>query len=265
MGKQDTLMKALSRSLSGGALKALGVEGVELTAPLPTELPANTLHADMVWSTQDGLVFHLEFQSTRENDLHRFLAYDVRLAWHHQKSVRTVVLYHRAVTHAPDVLDIGTAVYRIENVFLSQLDGDAALDRVTRHLRHGDWQAEDRLRLALAVNMRLHDPVQAFERLLTLVPQVPDEGERELVVAALLTVGEKGLADTQRDRLRKELRQVSKIAQELYEEGREEGEAKKAVAIARAMLARGLDIGLTAEVTGLSRDAVERLRGQAPN
>jgi predicted transposase/invertase (TIGR01784 family) len=117
--------------------------------------------------------------------------------------------------------------------------------------------------------MRLHDPVQAFERLLTLVPQVPDEGERELVVAALLTVGEKGLADTQRDRLRKELRQVSKIAQELYEEGREEGreegEAKKAGAIAIAMLARGLDIGLTAEVTGLSRDAVERLRGQAPS
>ncbi len=69
--------------------------------------------------------------------------------------------------------------------------------------------------------------------------------------------------------LRTELRQVSKIAQELYEEGREEGreegEAKKAVAIAAAMLAKGLDIDLTAEVTGLSRDAIERLRGQAPS
>ena len=43
---------------------------------------------------------------------------------------------------------------------------------------------------------------------------------------------------------------MSKIAQELYEEGREEGEANKAVAIARAMLARGLDSDLTAEVTG---------------
>lgn len=85
------------------------------------------------------------------------------------------------------------------------------------------------------------------------------------MVAVLLAVGEKGLADTRRDRLRKELRQVSKIAQELYEEGREEGEAKKAVAIARAMLARGLDIDLTAEVTGLSRDAVERLHGQSPS
>ena len=58
---------------------------------------------------------------------------------------------------------------------------------------------------------------------------------------------------------------MSKMAQELYEEGREEGEAKKAVAIARAMLARGLDIDLTAEVTGLLRDAVERLRAQALN
>ena len=78
MAGQDTLMNALTRSLSGGALDALGVFDVELAEPMPTELPANTLRMDKAWRMQDGRVFHLEFQSTREPTLHRFLEYDAR-------------------------------------------------------------------------------------------------------------------------------------------------------------------------------------------
>ncbi len=73
MARQDTLMKALAQSLSGGALEAVGVYGVELAEPLPTELPANALRIDMAWRMQEGQLFHLEFQSKRETDLHRFL------------------------------------------------------------------------------------------------------------------------------------------------------------------------------------------------
>ena len=49
MSGQDAYMKALTESLSGGALEAVGVHGVELAAHLPTELPANVLHTDKVW------------------------------------------------------------------------------------------------------------------------------------------------------------------------------------------------------------------------
>ncbi len=96
--------------------------------------------------------------------------------------------------------------------------------------------------------------------MLALVPKVSDEAERELVVAALLAFGDTELGDAQRERLRKELRNVSKIAQELREEGREEGEAKKAIAVARAMLAKGLGIALVSEVTGLPAEELEQLR-----
>ncbi len=47
MAQQGTLMKALTKSLSGGALESIAVYGVELTDPLPTELPANTLRIDL--------------------------------------------------------------------------------------------------------------------------------------------------------------------------------------------------------------------------
>ena len=265
MAQQDTLMKALTKSLSGGALEAVAVYGVELTDPLPTELPANTLRIDMAWRMQDGRLFHLEFQSNRETDLHRFLEYDVRLARHHRTKIRTLVLYHAEVTQAPDELDIGTAQYRVENVFLSDQNGDAVLDEVTRHLQADKWQPEDRLRLALAMSMDLRDRERAFERVLELVPRVPDEAERDLVVAALLALGDREYSLAERERLRKELSQVSRIAQELYEEGREEGEAKKAAATARAMLTDGLDIERIARYTGLSVEEVERLRKELSN
>ncbi len=54
MARQDTPMKVLTNSLSGGALEAVGVHGVELTESLPTELLANTLRIDMAWRMQDG-------------------------------------------------------------------------------------------------------------------------------------------------------------------------------------------------------------------
>ena len=46
--------------------------------------------------------------------------------------IRTVVLYHSAGAQAPDELDVGTAQYRVENVFLSNPDGNAALDACGR-------------------------------------------------------------------------------------------------------------------------------------
>ncbi len=78
-----------------------------------------------------------------------------------------------------------------------------------------DQKPEDRLRLALAMNMDLADRKRAFERVFALVPQVP-ANERDLVVAALLALGEKGLSEAEQKRLREELRQVSKMAQDLY-------------------------------------------------
>lgn len=248
MPGQDTLMKALTRSLSGGALDVLGVHGVELVEPFATELPANTLRMDRVWRMANQDLFHLEFQTKRESTLHRFLEYDARLANEHRVRIRTVVLYHASVTNAPAELDIGTALYRVENVFLSQLDGDQALNEVERHLRAGQWEPSDRIRQGLALNMRLESQEKTFERVRELIPQVPDETERDLVVSAILVLGDQGLTEEQRAQLRKELRNVSKLAEELYEEGRQE----ERIEIAERLLRKGMPIEDVIETTGLS-------------
>ncbi|GGJ04876.1 hypothetical protein GCM10010885_12530 [Alicyclobacillus cellulosilyticus] len=268
MARQDTLMKALMRALSDGALDVFGVRGVELREPLPTELPANTLRNDKAWRMRDGRILHLEFQSTREPALYRFLEYDARLARAYQTDVRTVVMYHGGVTNAPEELSIGVALYRVENVYLSKLDGDEALDAVERHLSAGAWEPGDRLRLALAMNMRVRDETRAFERLLALIPAVPDEAERDLVISAILALGDQTLEEAQRARLREELKKVSKIVEELYQEGRQEGfqigriegARLKSIQIAEELFHRGTPVKDVAEITGLSEQEAEEVR-----
>lgn len=76
MATKDLYVKVLTRSLSEGATRALGVDGVELAEALPTALPAGELRADTVWRMTDGQLFHLEFQTSLEPTLYRFLEYD---------------------------------------------------------------------------------------------------------------------------------------------------------------------------------------------
>jgi hypothetical protein len=264
MPGQDTLMKALTRSLSDGALNALGITGVTLAEPMPTDLPANTLRIDKAWRMLDGRVFHLEFQSTREPTLHRFLEYDARLARHHLTQVRTVVLYHAATPSAPHTLDIGTAVYHVENVFLSAMEGETALNAVATHLHAGQWEPEDRLRLALALTMHNPDVSASLERVLTLVAAVPDATERDLVVSALASLGDHGLTAEQRTRLRRELRTMSKMVEELFQEGRTEGERPQAIGLARKMLLTGGSVNKVMKFTDLCQADVQKLQEEEP-
>ncbi len=173
----------------------------------PTVLPAKELRADTVWRMMDGRIFYLVFQTQWESALCRFLSYDTRLATQHQAPIRTVVLYHAGVTQAPDHIDLGVIYYQIENVYLTQLDGDAALRMVAQHLAAHACEPPDRLRLALALCMHTDDRRALFGQTLALLPHVPPD-ERDLVTAAIMPLAEPRLTDDELDELIKDLTKV---------------------------------------------------------
>ncbi len=114
----------------------------------------------------------------------------MRLAQHHTTHIRTVVLYHA-----------DTAQYHVENVFLSQLDGTQALTTVQAHLAAGRWEPPDRLRLALALNMHWSHRTGVLDTVLMLVSAVPSMAERDLVVSAMIILGQYTLTGAERTRL----------------------------------------------------------------
>jgi len=58
VANQDIYWKLLTQGLSGGAMRAIGLDAVELAEALPTELPASALRVDTVWRMVDGRIFH---------------------------------------------------------------------------------------------------------------------------------------------------------------------------------------------------------------
>lgn len=250
-------------------MRAIGLADVELAELLPTVLPADELCADTVWRMVDGRIFHLEFQTQREPTLYRFLGYDTRLAERYHSPVRTVVLYHRDVTEAPASIDLAGIHYQIENVCLTQLDGEAALEIVAQHLAGHTWEPSDCLRLALALCMHSEERRAFFGQTLALLPQVPSP-ERDLVTAAIMALAESRLTNDELDQWTKELTKMSKILDRVeekslhkgLEQGRQEGWQEAQRVMAQALLADGDPIGKVMTITGLTRPAVEAWRAQ---
>lgn len=259
---KDTIMKALTGALSEDSLKVLGIAGVRVAKPLPTELDTLKQHVDMLWQMDDGRLFHLEFQTNRESSLHRFLMYDARLAEQYKVRIRTVILYHGNIKDAPEELNIGTAQYHVENVYLGSFDGDAALDTVELHLRAHDWAPQDRFRLALALNMQFIRPTraEAFDTVINLVERVPNERERDAVAAAILALTERTLTNEERIRMEEELIHMSKMAEEIHAKGEKLGEHNKAVQVAQKLLKEGWSVDKVSSFTELSLQDVENIR-----
>ena len=65
----------------------------------------------------------------------------------------TIVLYTENINEGPTSLDIGTAIYQVENVYLNRLNGDEALAVMEHHLANATWTPQDRVRPAFAFHM----------------------------------------------------------------------------------------------------------------
>ncbi len=275
---QDIVLKHLIHALPHDALAALGIEGVHVVQALPTEFDEVDIKqsfADVVFEVDDGRMVHLEFQSTKEPNLHRFLRYDSLLHEKYIQPIRTIVLYTSGVKDAPEQLDAGTLQYHVENVFLHHFDGDHLLDEIENHIQHDDWTDQDRIRLAFALHMRYERMTQeeAFERVMRLVQTIPDPSEQNFTTTVILAISGRMMTKEQEDRLKEALKMtniVREIEQEAKEEGRkegleqglEQGHEEEKREIARMLLKLGDSVEKISKATGLSAETIEQLKNE---
>ncbi|MHB1681951.1 MAG: RpnC/YadD family protein [Bacilli bacterium] len=265
----DTITKYVVAACRGNALQALGIQGTDVVNLWPTEVAVLEIRKDLldlVFEQSDGTLLHLEFQSTKERTLHRFALYDIHLHQLAGRTIRTVVLYANGVHSAPDRLDIGSASYHVENVYLAERDGNAVLDRVEAHLNESGWDVEDRIELSFVMHMRHKGQSRrnAIDRCMTIIERIADRDEQSQTAAWFLSTSARYLNPDEKERLKERLKNmvdlVKEIAEEEFAKGEAKGETNKAIAVARAMLADGADITRIARYTGLSVEELERLR-----
>lgn len=257
---KDILAKHLLGAFPSEGLEVLGISDVHVVRTLPTELDSVEIRqefTDIVLELATNMIFHIEFQTKREPALYRFLMYDAQLAMKFRRQVRTVILYIGDIHDAPAHLDIGTAKYSVENVYLMNFDGDAALETVERHIVTGEWTEQDRIRLAFALHMRYarQTRTEAFERILDITKRIPDKYEQNYTVALILGLSGRTLTEVEQSRLKEELK-MNDLVKEIADESRLEAVRD----IAKKLLALGDDVEKVAKVTGLPQDEVEEMR-----
>jgi hypothetical protein len=268
----DIVAKHLTQACTGTVLESLGIPQFDIVRVLPTEFARVMIrrhHLDMVFETRTRTIVDLEFQSTEERSLERFLSYATALYEKFQRPIRTVVLYTRHVDHAPDMLDMGGARYHVENVFLYQMDGDAVLNSVAEHLAQGTWSAADRIQLAFAYHMRFarHSTTEAFARIIECIEHLP-EPEQTYVVAIFLGISGHQLSLEQQPELRRRLemtdllRTIEREAREASEKAFQQGLEQGLEQVAIKLLQKGTPVIEVVELTGLSPDVVTELRPQ---
>ncbi len=97
------------------------------------------------------------------------------------------------------------------------------------------------------------------ENLLSIPPEFQEDPDLamavELAQESAYTEDELALYDQYLDAIRVE----QTVRADSYEEGKEEGERKKAIAIAKNMIAKGIDLETISSVTGLSVEEISKL------
>lgn len=267
---KDILLKALAESLGGDALAWMGAPGVEVVEAIPTEMDTVEIRQEFLdtgFKTTSGELWHVEYQTAKEPDLYRFLVYDAHLARKYRMPVRTIVLYTRNVRNAPHVLDAGGIRYQVINEYLKSRDGLAALRRMEKHMKAGQWTVEDRLDLAFLPYLD-HPGMteqEALSRSVEVMLNLPSSQERDYVTALLLGISGRLLSEEEQGRLKEALGMtdlVKEIEARAEARGEARAEARTIETVVRNMLKKGLDLTEIMELTGLSQEKIEAIRQQ---
>jgi hypothetical protein len=220
----DTLLKHEAAYLADALSTHFGLRLAPIVAPFPTEFSHLDLHLeqlDSVFLLADGDLLHLEFQATYDRKtLLRFQQYDTTLYNNTNRRVHIVVIYGPAVARAPKVIDMGSNIYRVRNIFLGRRDGERVYRQVQRTLdQGGSLSAGERIDLLFQPLMRQkrRSQPEVFRDALAQAERLP-ETDQERAIASLLALAYHVLGEPALNSLVEELMSSNLLVKVLSDE-----------------------------------------------
>jgi len=188
---KDIVLKLVAEALGGDLFRRFNLPLAPIVAVISTELPqleVRTHRTDLLFLLADGTILHLEFQTKqRPIDIKRFLAYNIAAYLHHDRPVRTVILYGPGIRTAPSSLEAGSCTFVVDNILVGREDGAAVLQRLSEKAARGEiFTPADRVDLILSPLMRQRRTLaKVLPEAVKLTTALP-EAEQEPTVGALL-------------------------------------------------------------------------------
>jgi len=262
----DIIMKATAEMFKDKTLEILGLKTARIVDIMPTVLPvveAREKRLDFVFLLEDETLLHLEFQTTVPEDLLRRIAfYGARIVERHNREVNTAIIYSGRIQNAPDLLTKGSLTYKVANVYLKDMDGDAEYNRLKAKIDQEEPLNEaDLQKLVFLPLMKSKQPendmvIQAAE-----LAKVSKNEYTNFAIGALIAITDKFLPEEYKRKLLEVLR-MTQIEQWLREEGLKEGLKEGKLETARKALLKGVDVEFIAEITGLSLETIQKLKNE---
>lgn len=155
----DIILKFIATALGGDLFRRFGLSLPPIVAALPSELPrvqVRTRETDLLFRLADDSKLNLEFQTQhRTETLQRFAGYNMDIVERYGPPVHTVVIYGGRIRSAPDAVRLGSITFRVQNIIVGSVDGDATLRRLHEKVARGEaLDAQDRIDLILSPLMR---------------------------------------------------------------------------------------------------------------
>ncbi|MBQ9009133.1 MAG: hypothetical protein IJ088_07385 [Clostridia bacterium] len=157
---KDIVSKILANTFGEKTFEVYGLKNVPaIKAYLPTELPvieASYRISDYVFLLEDDSIAIVDYESAyRSINKIKYLEYATRLAKKFytpdsRLRIRIIVVYTCDVETAEDTLELGAISLKVEQAFLSKIDGDAEYERIRKRVQAGEkLEDADLMRLVI--------------------------------------------------------------------------------------------------------------------
>lgn len=247
---QDIVLKKFGEGFKGKAFRAFGLELPEVRQVMPTNIPVvkvNELRIDNLFELEDDTVAVVDYESTyQKSDKVKYINYlsgIVNRYLQEKKScpkLRMIVLYTGDIQRAGVAVeyDIGAVKVSIEPAFLSEMDREGVLARITRKIK-GDEELTDEEMVELIIlplaYRKKEEKEEGIYKAVELASRIRDREQQLFVLAGILAFTDKIIDGEEASKIRRAI-EMTKVEMII------EKEIQQAVELERKKMAETIDV-----------------------
>ena len=200
---KDILFKILSQTYKEKSFAAYGINLPPIRELLPTNLPkisANEKDIDNLFLLEDGTYAIVDYEAEfKKLNKIKYLNYIARVMEKYYRedgnfSLRLVVIYTGDVKCAEPVFETNCITLRMEQAFLSHIDGEAAFDTIWQKVGSGALLEDDDLMNLVILPLTIPgvEGKQAMlEKVVELAEQVKDNEQQIFILSGVIVASDK--------------------------------------------------------------------------
>ena len=248
---KDILFKVLAQTYKEKSFAAYGIHLPPIRELLPTNLPkisANEKDIDNLFLLEDGTYAIVDYEAEfKKLNKIKYLNY----------------IYTGDVKSAESTFETNCITLRMEQAFLSHIDGETTFDTICRKVQSGTLLEDDDLMKLVILPLTIpgsQGKQEMLEKVVDLAEQILNEEQRIFTLSGVIVASDKFIDRKYLEQIRRRIH-MTQLGQ-LYEKEKIEYGNQKTREMALKMLRRNISIVDIMEVTGLTEAELLRLQSE---